>query len=90
MSNHEASVAPLIPPDPLRCQTEWLGGSFMTFGPRQMERCKKPVDFIVFEGKPDSHGRHGSMGLCEPHLNIFETKEPKKFKTCIVFRKDTV
>lgn len=46
-----------------RCQSEWLGGSFMTFGPRQRERCKKIPVWIAIE---ITDGKlYGAMSLCE-------------------------
>jgi hypothetical protein len=54
----------LNPPDPKRCQTEILGGSIFTFGPRKYERCKNVPVVIATEKKPAEDGLIGSMSLC--------------------------
>lgn len=54
----------LTPPDLKRCQGEWLAGSFMTLGPRHMERCTSMPAVIVTEAQPGADGRCGSMALC--------------------------
>jgi hypothetical protein len=64
--------AKLTPPDPKRCQAEWRGGSFMTLGPRQMERCEDPPVVIVKELKPsEKGGQCGAMSLCPACLTKF-------------------
>jgi hypothetical protein len=64
----------LIPPDLKRCQCEWIGGSFMTFGPRPTIRCDFKPTVIVTERNPDD-GVRGSMSLCDKHLqNLIEQK----------------
>lgn len=55
----------LTPPDKKQCQAEWLGGSFMTLGPRQMERCTNKPTVIVTEKYPGPDGERGSMSLCD-------------------------
>lgn len=54
----------LVRPDRNRCQAERRDGSFMTLGPRPMERCDKPPVVIATEREPGSDGRRGSMSLC--------------------------
>lgn len=48
-----------------QCQAEILSGSFMTFGPRQYERCKNKAEFIATEKRIPGPGmKKGSMSLC--------------------------
>jgi hypothetical protein len=54
----------LIPPDLKRCQVESRGGSFMTLGPRPMERCTRKPLWIAKERKAGKDGQRGSMSLC--------------------------
>lgn len=63
--------AKLTPPDLKRCQAEWLEGSFMTFGPRQMERCENPPTVIATEKLPGPDGQCGAMSLCPACLTKF-------------------
>lgn len=64
----------LIPPDLQRCQTEWLGGSFMTFGPRSWVRCDaKPTTLALERAKPN-----GSMSLCDKHVQPCREKLGRK------------
>ena len=63
--------AKLTPPDPKRCQAEWRGGSFMTLGPRQMERCENPPVVIVMEKIPGPDKQCGAMSLCPACLTKF-------------------
>lgn len=76
MSTRKKAPPPLIPPDSKRCQTEWQGGSFMTFGPRPMIRCDKTPVVIATEIKADEYGRHGSMSLCGEHMDVIQQKMP--------------
>ncbi len=57
-------MSKLTPPDPNRCQTIWLGGSFMTLGPRPWVRCEKKATVIAQERAQP----RGKMSLCEEHL----------------------
>jgi hypothetical protein len=66
----------LTPPDPDRCQVEWQSGSFMTLGPRQMERCTSRPDWIATEKRPGKDGQRGSMSMCDEHRKVFEKKHP--------------
>jgi hypothetical protein len=59
-----AKKVELIPPDLDRCQAERKEGSFMTFGPRSMIRCKNKPTVIAYENKPGKDGLRGSMSLC--------------------------
>ena len=64
------STERLIPPDPERCQTEWTGGSFMTFGPRPMVRCsERPTWIATQKAEP-----RGSMSLCDEHKKVLQAK----------------
>jgi len=54
----------LIPPDRKRCQVEKRNGTFMSFGPTKLTRCKNRAEFIAQETKPGEDGRKGSMSLC--------------------------
>lgn len=59
------------PPDFERCQCEWLGGSFMTLGPRPTVRCEKSPTSLAIEREPQAVGgrkRRGSMTLCDEHV----------------------
>jgi len=69
----------LIPPDYERCQAERLGGSFMTLGPRKMERCKRPPVFIATEIKPGEDGQCGSMSLCAQCSKMLTKKHGPNF-----------
>ena len=71
----------LAPPDKKRCQAEKLSGSFMTLGPRHMERCTNLPTVIATEKKPGEDGQKGSMSLCEDCLEIFKQKFPKGYAT---------
>ena len=53
-------MAQEIKVDFARCQGMWRGGSFMTFGPRQMVQCDQVP--IVVAREPRSP--HGKMSLC--------------------------
>lgn len=69
-----AALAPRITPaDPKRCQAEVLSGSFMTLGPRRMERCTNVPTVMVREKRPDRHGDRGEMSLCPSCLKVFRT-----------------
>lgn len=61
----------MIPPDRERCQCEWRGGSFMTFGPRMWIRCESKPVVIVWEKEADAKGQRGAMSLCAEHLKEF-------------------
>lgn len=71
----------LIPPDLKRCQHEYQGGSFMTFGPRPHIRCEaKPVVVITETRVDPEYGKAGSMSLCQEHLDAaYEVLGKKKF-----------
>jgi hypothetical protein len=71
----------LIQPDNERCQAEKLSGSFMTLGPRQMERCHNKPVVIAEESNPGEDGQKGSMSLCEECLIVFKSKYPKGYAT---------
>jgi hypothetical protein len=69
----------LIPPDYDRCQCEWLGGSFMTLGPRPTVRCEKKPTVIVQEAKPqEGYTVAGSMSLCDEHLKVMQETMGKR------------
>ena len=68
-------MSEIEPVDVDRCQTEWKGGSFMTFGPRPLERCKNKPIFIAVENKPNKKdGEVGSMSLCEKCSTVMLTR----------------
>jgi len=69
----------LVPVDPDRCQTEHLGGSFMTLGPRTMTRCENEAIYIANEKKPGEDGVVGAMSLCEDCLERFHKALGKDF-----------
>lgn len=71
----------LTPPDKTRCQAEMLSGSFMTLGPRHLERCTNRPTVIATETNPGEDGQKGSMSLCENCLKIFKQKFPKGYAT---------
>lgn len=54
----------LIPPDYDRCQCEIKQGSFMTLGPRRMERCANKPVWLAVELVAGEDGQCGSMSLC--------------------------
>lgn len=56
----------LIPADHHRCQVEYRGGSFMTFGPRPMVRCTAMP--IIIARDPTTGGE---MSMCGEHLDAF-------------------
>jgi len=67
----------LTPPDFERCQAEWRSGSFMTLGPRQMERCPNKPEWIATEKRRGKDGKRGSMSLCDHCRKIFVEKHPR-------------
>ena len=72
----------LIPPDPTRCQAEFMQGSFMTLGPRSLWRCENKPVCIVREKKPNPiDGLKGSMSLCEECLARMKTKLGDNYAT---------
>ncbi len=71
----------LIPPDPDRCQAQTLEGSFMTLGPRSMERCKNKPTVIVTENKPKPGEPAGAMSLCPDCHEEFKRRMPKGYAT---------
>lgn len=71
----------LIPPDKDRCQCEVLGGSFMTLGPRQWERCPDKAVYIAKEKQAGDDGQRGSMSLCEKCANRMLSEFGPKFAT---------
>lgn len=71
----------LIPPDLERCQATWLGGSFMTLGPRPTIRCPQAPIWIAKERKPGKDGQCGSMALCDDCVKVLVDKLGKKFAT---------
>ena len=80
----------LTPPDFDQCQCEWLGGSFMTFGPRSMERCKKQPAWLLTEKKADpAYEGVGRMTLCPECLEKFDKREdvPAALTTPIMAKK---
>lgn len=66
--------AELQPIDVKRCECEWLGGSFMTFGPRQMERCENQPTWIAVAVRDGAF--YGAMSLCDKCKKVCEVKEP--------------
>ena len=71
----------LIPPDKSRCQTQWLDGSFMTFGPRPMVRCEQKPVWIAVENKKNADGQRGSMSLCGEHRQALVNKFGENYCT---------
>ena len=67
----------LIKPDLERCQTEWLGGSFMTLGPRPTVRCEKRPVVIATEKIQGKDGLRGSMSLCGEHMDDLQRIKPE-------------
>lgn len=76
MAANRGSKEVFVQPDFSRCQCEWKGGSFMTLGPRQIERCPNQPTCIATEAKGDAHGQRGSMSLCSEHRGVLEQKQP--------------
>lgn len=69
----------LVPPDLTRCQAERRSGSFMTMGPRPMERCTERPRYIATETEPGTDGLHGSMSLCKACIEVFKKKLGEDF-----------
>ena len=46
-----------------RCQAEIKSGSFMTFGRREMVRCKNKPFFVAFDIRDGEF--YGAMSLCD-------------------------
>lgn len=66
----------LIPPDLLRCQVEIETGSFMTLGPRSMERCKSMPSVVVTELTQGADGQYGAMSMCLSCFDVFRGLKP--------------
>lgn len=77
----------LEPVDPERCQCLIQGGSFMTFGPRPVERCKRKPYYIVTETKPAEDGLKGSMSLCKKCYEKFTERFPADFATKVTVKR---
>ena len=76
------SKSKLIPPDLKRCQCEWLGGSFMTLGPRPTMRCESKPTVIAKENEPNAwDGVRGSMSLCDEHAQSLIKQKGGGFAT---------
>lgn len=60
----------LIPVDPTRCQAEIKEGSFMTLGPRSMQRCNSIPTWIAVDIKDGN--LHGAMSLCDSCKQVCE------------------
>lgn len=71
----------LTPPDLTRCQAEKRAGSFMTLGPRPMERCESQPTVIATERRKGSDGRKGSMSLCEACQGVLVQLRGPRFAT---------
>lgn len=71
----------LEPVDPERCQCLFQLGSFMTFGPRPMERCKRKAHYVITENEPNEDGLKGSMSLCRKCYEVFAKRYPEDFAT---------
>lgn len=61
--------------DRTRCQAEKLAGSFMTLGPRRMERCANTPTRVV-RSQPVLFGKTqdepaGEMSMCDECFDIF-------------------
>ena len=56
------------------CQSEYLGGSFMTFGPRQYQRCPCIPTWIAVDVRDGQFS--GAMSLCEDCKKVCEIKVP--------------
>lgn len=62
----------LEPIDAGRCQCEWKGGSFMTFGPRSTVRCDEKPTWVGFDVRDGQF--YGAMSLCDDHKKVCEKK----------------
>ncbi len=69
-----------IPIDPKRCQAEWLEGSFMTLGPREMVRCgNRPIYIAKEQSIPPGKRKRGSMSLCRECSKIMQKQLGKNY-----------
>lgn len=73
----------LEPVDKDRCQAEYREGSFMTFGPRSLKRCKNKPVWIAKANAPFEDGQYGAMSLCMSCADIMEKKHGKDFASLI-------
>jgi len=73
----------LTPIDAGRCQAEIKEGSFMTLGPRAMQRCESVPSWVAVEIKDGK--LYGAMALCDsckqvcaklmPHVQFWDLQE---------------
>lgn len=64
----------LIPVDSARCQAEIKEGSFMTLGPRVMQRCDNAPEWLAIEIR--DVGLYGVMALCTACKQVCEKQLP--------------
>jgi hypothetical protein len=74
MSRETFNAGDLLPVDPTRCQAEKSTGSFMTFGPRKLERCTSKPTWIGIEVKDGQF--YGAMSLCDDCKRVCEIQMP--------------
>ncbi len=66
--------AKLIPVDQMRCQAEYKEGSFMTLGPRTMQRCTAAPAWLAVEIKDGK--LIGAMALCDACKQVCAKQMP--------------
>jgi len=64
----------LIPVDATACQAEIKEGSFMTFGPRSMQRCNSVPKWVAVDIKDGK--LLGAMSLCDSCKQVCEKQLP--------------
>jgi hypothetical protein len=79
----ELTAEELIPIDATRCQAEHKPGSFMTFGPRTMQRCSKVPTWVAISVKGSKF--YGAMALCDACKEVCKTN----MKGCVYQRLKT-
>lgn len=62
------------PPDLKQCQVLIKGGSFVTIGPRPIDRCQNKAAYVIREVKPGPDGLRGSMSVCESCAEKFKRR----------------
>ena len=75
-------------PDLQRCEAECLNGSFMTLGPRRLERCMNRPEYVVTSvpvmfGKVLTDYVPGQMSMCGECFQVFRGLAEEKTYTFV-------